>query len=154
MFRHQQISAFCIPLILTIAPVSATSSVDVVLKVGAGTYLGPGLVCLVSVPEGSDAGEVLDAAVGSGCIESWDYETFPDYGRFVTCINEICGQNAGEMHEAVEDVDGTYWEFSVGLHTASHGIDGYEASPNEVVGFTFQDWYLSFVDFTVSETLP
>lgn len=83
--------------------------------------------CEVAVPVGSNGGDVLDAAVGAGCISSWSYTDF-GFGRFVDCIDGVCGTAA------------TFWEFSVNGVSASFGIDDYHAAPGDVVGFNYVEW--------------
>lgn len=102
--------------------------------------------CTVSVPAGSGAGDVLDAATAAGCIGGWTFDRFGSE-RFVTCIDGLCQQL------------GTFWAFYVDEALPCDGSCGIDAdSPEvrfdggEVVEFAYVDWFTPFPPF--SDLLP
>ena len=136
-------------------PVHASSTVTVHLLVN-GTVTYPFnepaflALCDVEVAAGSDAGDVLDAAVADDCITDWDAVTHPELGRFLTGITKeglttstdsrnvdtvrfVCG--------APNNVGGSRlyasWFFGVNGIGSLTGIDGYSAANNDVVSFHY-----------------
>ncbi len=91
--------------------------------------------CDVEVPaeaDGIDGIDVLDAAVASGCIDSYDKEEYAPYGYFVTCINDICGQFAVAA--------GTYWALSENGAPSSTGASGLDLEDGDTIGFSYAAW--------------
>ena len=115
---------------LLAAPVQATTNVTVHLDV---TILDTATLadCDVTVPSGSNVGDVLDQAVDDGCILEWSNATFPDYGRYVTSIDYV--------HEAVA----TYWAFYVNGTYSDFGIDSTIVAENATYGFDYTQWVVS-----------
>ena len=90
--------------------------------------------CAVSIPEGADGFEVLDAALGSGCIGSYEAtgsENDP-FGRFLVCVNDVCDPTG----------DGTalYWRFGVNGQAASVGLDQFEAADRDALSVSLTTW--------------
>src|SRR5688572_21662231 len=78
---------------LPLAPAGASGSVTVALEVNASVtfpYDEPAFTasCSVTVASGANAGDVLDAAAASGCIDGWSSITDPTFGRFLHGIAE------------------------------------------------------------------
>lgn len=84
--------------------------------------------CAVSVPSGATAGDVLDAAVADGCLVLWTYETYPGFGRYVTCIDAFCGAVA------------TYWAFYTDGRYSDLGIDSVRVYGGETLRFNYEQW--------------
>lgn len=87
--------------------------------------------CDVTVPEGSDAAAVLDAAVASDCISEWSWSSFEGFGRYVTSIDHLPGLVA------------TYWAFYVNGAYADVGIDAYSAREGDTVRFNYEQWVVA-----------
>ena len=119
------------------APSAAGADADTVtvtLEVTYGNHLAPAVKsCDVTVPVGSTAADVLDAAQASGCIGSWSGTTY-SFGRFVDCIDGLCGQNFA-------DLVGTFWGFYVNERASPVGIDARAVAEGDVVEFAYADWY-------------
>lgn len=115
-------------LLLAAAPLAQASTVTVTLDldVSGADYK----TCDVRVPAGANGGEVLDAAVEQGCILLWTADEFPGYGRYVVCIDALCGAVA------------TYWAFYLDGAYSDVGIDAYAAVEGDVLGFDYQQWVL------------
>lgn len=119
-----------IALLLAAVPAHGQGGVTITLDVDA---LGlDHKTCDVVVLAGSDAAAVLDAAVESGCLLSWSGTQY-SFGRFVDCIDEVCGNGAAIFA-------GTYWSLSVNGEEASYGVDGYQAVHGDVIGFDYQTY--------------
>ncbi|MHB8512649.1 MAG: hypothetical protein ACYDCC_10770 [Actinomycetota bacterium] len=88
--------------------------------------------CHVSVPAGSNGIAMLNAAVSTGCINSYDTLKDPTYGDFLLAVDHIRG-----AHEAS---DVTYWRTTVNGAGATVGIDGYHAALGDVYGFSYTTW--------------
>src|ERR1044072_945821 len=78
---------------LAAAPAHASGTVTVTLSVNASItfpYDEPAFTtsCSVTVPDGSNAGDVLDAAAADGCIGDWTAITAPNFGRFLHGITQ------------------------------------------------------------------
>ena len=84
--------------------------------------------CDVVVASGSDAVVVLDAGVQTGCIDSYEVTSDPQFGRFLSCINDICG------------TDATYWRMGLDGAVTPYGLDGYEASGGDALEFSYTVW--------------
>lgn len=120
--------AFLLIVPLT-APHVAAADVTATLFVNAGHPAAPGWRdCAVSVPAGANVGALLDAAVAQGCLLSWGADSYPGYGRYVTCIDEVCGQLP------------TYWAFYVDGAYSGTGIDDTAVSPGSTYEFTYEQW--------------
>lgn len=103
-------------------PTSVTAQLDV-------TLLGlPYASCDVTIPTNSTVGILLDAAVTSGCLDSWAAEEYEGFGRYVQCIDDVCG------------TDLTYWAFYVGDAYATKGIDTTIVADGGVYGFDYTQW--------------
>lgn len=131
-------------LLLGAAPLANAQDdlVTVRLEVGAGNHFLPGALasCDVSVPAGANVGDVLDAAVATGCIDSWTAIEYPGFGRFVDCINDVCSENVLDLN-----LFGTFWAFYVDDVSASQGIDATFVEAGATYEFTYADWYTSFL---------
>ncbi len=114
------------------APAQA-ANVKVTLKVTFGEPLVsvPYKTCVVYVPELSNGAKVLNTAKAKGCITSWTSKTFT-FGRFVTCIDGICGNAA------------MYWRMTENGQFTNYGIDGFRANRNDVLGFSYTTWVTCF----------
>lgn len=84
--------------------------------------------CAVTVPGGSNVGDLLDAAVAQGCIDSWTYDEFPGFGRFVTSIDGIPAAVV------------TYWAFYVDGAYAQNGIDTTTVEDGHTYTFNYEQW--------------
>lgn len=108
---------------------SSSDSVTVTLQVNAGAASAPAWRdCAVTVPAGSNVGDVLDQAEADGCILEWSYAEYPGYGRYVTSIDHVS--------EAVA----TYWAFRVDGAYSDAGIDDTYPVGGETYLFTYEQW--------------
>jgi hypothetical protein len=107
------------------------ASVPVSLALSAGTHAPTGAACALSVPAGANGLAVLDAAVAQGCLVSYDTVTYPGFGTFVTCLDEVCG-NAGT------GTVGTYWNMYENGASTWYGVDGFVADAGDELGFAYQ----------------
>jgi len=123
----------------TTIPAQAAGSVTVTLDVSIADDGVDHAVCDVAVPTGSDGFNVLDAAVAAGCIDSYDAIDFGGaYGRFLTCIDEICGQDAPTWALPVPVAYvGTTWNFTIDDAYASVGLETYVAHAGDELGLTY-----------------
>lgn len=123
-------------LLLVAAPLTTAAegdTVNVTLQVTLGNHLLPAYAeCGVGVAVGSNAGDVLDAAVDEGCIDSWEYEEFGGFGRYVTCIDGICAPF------------GTFWALFVDETVAASGIDSTIVEEGQTIEFVLSDWFTPF----------
>lgn len=128
------LAALLVPVLL--APAShAGSTVTVAFHVTLGNHLLPSTTtCAVTVPASSTVAAVLDQAQADGCIGSWTYDTFPGFGRYVTCIDDLCQLPAGN-----------FWALYTDEHLADLGIDSYVVSNGEDIEFVYADWVTPFV---------
>lgn len=124
-----------IVLVLALSPAQATSLVPVTFSLSAGSHLLPDLkTCDLLVPAGADGGDVLDAAVATGCISGWTYDHFGT-ARFVTSIDGIAQQT------------GTFWALYVDEALpggGTQGIDDIAVVGGENVEFSYVDWFTPF----------
>lgn len=118
-------------------PVHA-ADVTVTFGVSAGRYAPTGAACALSVPAGSDGVAVLDAAVARGCLVSYDTVTYPGFGTFVTCLNEVCG------NDTTAGV-GTYWNMYDNAVSTPYGVDGFTADPGDELVFTYRTYCFAAV---------
>jgi hypothetical protein len=114
------LSSLALPLAGAQTPVTVTLQV--------GTYAGNHRDCAVTVPAGSNVGDVLDQAVEDGCLLSWSSQEFPGYGRYVDCIDYVCGALL------------TYWAFYVDGGYANFGIDATIVEPGATYGFRYEQF--------------
>lgn len=99
------------------------------LTVNAGTAAAPGWrECDVTVPDGANVGDLLDAAVDQDCILEWSYDTFAGFGRYVTSIDNVAGAAA------------TYWAFRVNGQYSDLGIDSVVVQQGARYTFTYEQW--------------
>ena len=84
--------------------------------------------CVETVLAGSTVAQLLDAAVASGCIDSWTYAEYPGFGRYVTSIDGI--------PEAVA----TYWAFYIDGAYAQTGIDVTLVEDGHTYTFDYEQW--------------
>ncbi len=84
--------------------------------------------CPVTVSTTADAGDILDAAVASGCISAWAFEGTrgEGYGRYVTSI---------EGADPLAFGWGTFWKFQIDGADSPAGIDYYQPTEGATVGF-------------------
>ena len=131
--------AFTLTLASALAPVAGaagTVTVHFELKV-VSHHLPAYKSCDVTVADGANGGDVLDAAASSGCISSWQHDSFGN-SRFVTCIDGVCQQT------------GTFWAFYVNDALpcgGSCGIDDVHLHGGETVSFAYADWFTPFPPF-------
>ena len=83
--------------------------------------------CDVSVAEGANGKTVLTKAVDAGCIGSWSGQD-TQFGTYVVCIDEICGNDA------------LYWRMTVGGDLTDYGVDDFDAGQGDVLGFSYAQW--------------
>lgn len=96
------------------APITVTFDVDfesypVVTEAGSVT-------CTVTVAAGGPVAQLLDAATAQGCITGWEYDTHPEYGRFITSIHD-----REQLCDAL--VVCFWWAIEVDGQQASQGVD-------------------------------
>lgn len=116
----------------TATPAQA-ANVTVTFGVSAGAYAPTGAACPLSVAPGSDGLAILAAAVASGCLLSYDTVTYPGFGTFVTCLDEVCGDStAGSV--------GTYWNMYDNGASAPYGVDGFSAGDGDDLTFAYQPY--------------
>ena len=117
--------------VVALATPAHAADVSVQFGLSAGTYAPTGVACTLSVPAGADGIAVLDAAVANLCIVSYHTVTFPGFGTFVDCINEVCG-NAGTGSV------GTYWNMYENGGSTAYGVDGFVANSGDELVFAYQ----------------
>jgi hypothetical protein len=115
---------------VTAAPAHA-ADVTVHFGLSAGTYAPTGAACTLTVPAGASGLQVLDAAVANLCINSYDTVTF-DFGTFVSCIDEVCGQTTPAA--------GTYWNMYENGVSTWYGVDGFSADAGDELSFAYTAW--------------
>lgn len=108
------------------------SDVVVTFGVSAGTYAPTGAACPLTVPLGANGIAVLNAAVANGCITSYQAQSF-DFGTFVSCIDEVCGQT-------VAGTAGTYWNMYENGVSTFYGVDGFSADNGDELSFAYTAW--------------
>jgi hypothetical protein len=122
---------------LTAAPAAhaATTTVHFSVQLAAAV---PVAGCDVSVPEGSNGIAVLDAAVASQCISSYQ-KVDTQFGPKVTCINDVC-----EAPDATLNV--VYWAIYVDSGYAQVGA-GSLAFPADgsSLRFSYETWVTGLV---------
>ncbi len=122
----------------TTIPAQAAGPVAVTLDVSIGDDLVDHAVCGVTVPAESDGFDVLDAAIASGCIDSYSAVDYGGYGRFLTCVDEICGVDAPTWAIPVPILyAGTTWAFTIDDTFATVGLDSYQVAAGDEIGLTY-----------------
>jgi hypothetical protein len=142
---------------LAAAPAHASGTVTVTLSVNASItfpYDEPAFTtsCSVTVPDGSSAGDVLDAAATSGCIDGWTAITDPNFGRFLHGITQAGSAEStdGRNEYTARFVCGLFpppnpggsllfasWGFGVDDAAAPTGIDGYTVADGDALQFHY-----------------
>ena len=107
------------------------ADVTVQFSVTVGAYAPTGAACTLTVPAGADGLAVLNAAVARACITSYDTQTFPGFGTFVTCINNVCGQPGN-------GTIGTYWNMYENGVSTSYGVDGFTSNAGDELAFAYR----------------
>ena len=110
---------------------TAHAAVPVRFEVSIGAHHPTGplyAACDLSVPEGTRGVAVLDAAVASGCIASYELAEFPGFGRYVSCIDGICQIANGLV---------TFWALFYDDAFATEGIDAFEATGSRQLELTY-----------------
>lgn len=92
--------------------------------------------CDVTVPAGADGGAVLDRAVETGCIASWDFTTFSGQ-RFVTSIDRWRAPGLTCLAFEVGVCD--WWQYHVNGETAGFGVDGYSAEDGDTNRWVYRN---------------
>lgn len=108
------------------------ATVSMTLRIAAGGNPGAVKTCPVSVPAGANGKAVLDAAVASRCITS--YQTNSG-GAYLTCIDPgaapVCEVGDGLV---------TFWAIYVDGRTAEQGILGFSAAQGRQLTFAYTSW--------------
>ena len=118
-------------LALAAAAPAHAANVTVTLSVSAARYARTGAACTLSVPAGANGIAVLDAAVAQGCLVSYDTVTYPGFGTFVTCLDQVCGNaTAGSV--------GTYWNMYENGVSTGYGVDAFSAASGDDLGFAYK----------------
>ncbi len=128
----------CVALAASLAagpPAQATSSTVVFSaafgpSVATHTADSPAAACEVTVAGGADGAAVLDAAMASGCIDSYTVNSF-DFGTFLHCIDGVCG-DADPLGAGC-----WYWAMHLNGMPTEYGLDGYRAADGDVLSFVF-----------------
>lgn len=118
-------------LAVAAATPAQAANVTVTLSLSAARYAPTGAACTLSVPAGANGVTVLNAAVAKGCLVSYDTVTYPGFGTFVTCLDEVCGNaTAGSV--------GTYWNMYDNGVSTGYGVDGFTAANGDDLGFAYK----------------
>jgi len=127
-----------VAMLLAASPAHAASSVTLELHLGDASVPAYA-TCAVSVTTPTDGAAVLNAAVASGCLKGWSYESFPGLGRYVTCIDDghanLCQDPAGGL--------ATAWLYDINGVQANGGVDDGRDAPvgaGDVVQFVYTNW--------------
>ncbi len=129
--RAFQVIAIAI-LLTAVAPLAASNATTTVtLDLNLGDAMADYKNCEVTFAAGGNVGDVLDAAVASGCLDSWTAVDYGAFGRFVDCIDNICGQGAAIFV-------GTFWEINTNGVPAAVGIDQILPANGDVVTFDYE----------------
>lgn len=119
--------------------------VTVTLDVSIGHDSIDHATCTLSVPRdhnGFASGfDALDQAVKNECIKEYRAVDYGAYGRFLTCIDEFCGQDAPTwLVPAPTAYVGTTWTFTVNGVPAQAGLDSHNLKANEEIGLTYSPY--------------
>lgn len=122
---------FALVAALLVAPLAlpnaaAADLVNVTLEVDA--FGAEQKTCDVVVPAGSNGGDVLDQAVEDGCILRWTSQEYPGFGRYVDCIDLLCGAVV------------TYWAYYYNGAYSRVGIDSTSVQDGDVLRFNYEQW--------------
>lgn len=144
--------------VLVLAAPARAASVTVTLSVNASVtfpYDEPAFTlhsCAVSVPAGSNGGDVLDAAVSAGCIAAWTSIADPTFGRFLHGVTAAGGTDStdGRNEYTARFLCGAFpppnpggsalfasYAFAVNGAAAATGIDGYSAAAGDAIQFHY-----------------
>jgi hypothetical protein len=144
-------------LLLLASPVHA-ANVTVTLSVNASItfpYDEPAFTlhsCAVSVPTGSDGGDVLDAAVTAGCIGNWSAIVDPTFGRLLHGITAAGASDStdGRNEYSARFLCGAFpppkpggsilfasYGFAINGAAAATGIDGYTVAAGDSIEFHY-----------------
>lgn len=135
----RKLIVLALPAVATLGLVTPASAADVTVHLDvtvaeAVPFTLPTGDCDVSVPAGSNGLAVLDAAVESGCIESYATEEFPPYGAYVSCVNQVCGDGTSGLFL-------TYWLVYVDGVCASEGISSLTfPGDGDTLGLNYETW--------------
>lgn len=122
----------------TVVPAQAAATVAVTLDVSLGDDRVDHARCGLTVPAGADGFDILDAAVAKGCIDSYESVDYGAYGRFLTCIDGICGVDAPTWALPVPVAyAGSTWNLTINDRFATVGLDAYAARAGDEVGLTY-----------------
>jgi hypothetical protein len=122
------LAATAVALAATALPAHA-STTTVTFGLSAGAYAPTGAACPLTVPAGADGVAVLDAAVAAHCITSYHTVSFGSLGRFVDCIDDVCGEALGAA--------GTYWGMYENGAATAYGVDGFTADSGDELVFAY-----------------
>lgn len=117
---------------LATVPASA-ANVTVGFGLSAGAYAPTEVACQLSVPANANGIAVLDAAVAQNCIVSYETKTFAGFGSFVSCVDEVCGDEATGFGL-------TYWKYYKNGVPATSGIDNFRAAAGSSIVLSFTTW--------------
>jgi hypothetical protein len=123
------VAAAAITVALVTGPASA-AQVTVRFGLSVGTYAPTGAVCPVKVPAGANGVVVLKAAKAKHCIVSYKLESYSGLGRFVRCINGLCGID--------RPVFLTYWAMYENGGYTPYGVDGFRANSGDELSFVYR----------------
>ena len=123
------VAAAAITVALVASPASA-AQVTVKFALSVGVYAPTGAACPVKVPAGSNGVAVLKAAKAKHCIVSYRLQRYPGLGRFVRCINGLCGID--------RPVFLTYWAMYENRGYTPYGVDGFKANQGDELAFVYK----------------
>lgn len=115
------------------ATTPAHAAVTVTFGLSAGTYAPTGAACALSVPAGADGLAVLDAAKAKGCIASYKAVGPGQFGYYIACINEVCGDETSGMYA-------TYWGMYENGVATGYGVSDFRAAPGDDLTFAYTTW--------------
>lgn len=122
-------AAAAIVVALVASPASA-AQVTVRFGLSVGAYAPTGAACPVKVPAGANGVTVLKAAKAKHCILSYQLQSYPGLGRFVRCINGLCGID--------RPIFLTYWAMYENGGYTPYGVDGFRANAGDELVFTYR----------------
>lgn len=89
--------------------------------------------CDLTVPDGSNGIALLDEALDTGCIDSYETRDFGALGDQVTCINDIC-------QTPDETLNILFWGLYVNCSFSPVGVSFLSLSDGDVVEFSYETW--------------